>query len=181
MTNWGAHHLDIAQWGLGMDENGPVSAVGTARYNAEKQFEVPEWCEVTYKYADGTTLICGQSQRGGTTFEGADGTIFVSRDKLESKPASIIDEPLGDSDVHLYVSQNHHDNWLDCIRSRKLPICDVAIGHRSATVCHLGNIAIRSGKTVHWDPASEQVVGDDDVAKMTSRPYRAPWSLPVTS
>jgi predicted dehydrogenase len=181
MTNWGAHHLDIAQWGLGMDESGPVSVVGTAKYDAQKRFEVPEWCEVTYEYANGTKLICGQSQRGGTTFEGKDGTIFVTRDALEAKPGELATEPLTDSDVHLYESKDHHSNWLDCIRSRKLPICDVAIGHRSATVCHLGNIAIRSQKTVHWDPAKEQMVGDAELQKMTSRSYRAPWSLSVPS
>jgi hypothetical protein len=84
-------------------------------------------------------------------------------------------------DVHLYESKDHHGNWLDCIHSRKLPICDLAIGHRSASVCHLGNIAIRSQKTIHWDPVKERITGDDELAKMTSRPYRAPWSLPLTS
>lgn len=181
MTNWGAHHLDIAQWGLGMDESGPVSIEGKAKFNAQKLFEVPEWCEVNYEYANGIKLICGQSQKGGTTFEGTDGTIHVSRDVLEVKPEKLGDEPLTASDVHLYESKDHHGNWLDCIHSRKLPICDVAIGHRSASVCHLGNIAIRSGKKIKWDPVKEQIVGDDEVAKMTSRHYRAPWSLPVTS
>jgi predicted dehydrogenase len=181
MTNWGAHHLDIAQWGLGMDESGPVHIEGKAKFNAQKLFEVPEWCEVKYEYANGIKIICGQSEKGGTTFEGADGTIHVSRDVLTSTPGSIIEEPLGDKDVHLYESKDHHGNWLDCIKSRKLPICDLAIGHRSASVCHLGNIAIRSGKKLHWDPVKEQIVGDEEVAKMTSRQYRAPWSLPVTS
>jgi hypothetical protein len=96
-------------------------------------------------------------------------------------PDSTAAEPLTSSDVHLYESADHYGNWLDCIRSRKLPICDVAIGHRSATVCHLGNIAIRSQKKVNWDPVKEQVIGDDDLAHMTSRPYRAPWTLPTVS
>jgi predicted dehydrogenase len=181
ITNWGAHHLDIAQWGLGMDESGPISAEGKARYNAEKQYEVPEWCEVHYEYANGTKIICGQDQPDGTTFEGADGTIHVNRSKLEVTPSELLDKPLTASDVHLYESQDHYGNWLDCIRSRKLPICDVVIGHRSATACHLGNIAIRSQKTVHWDPQKEQVIGDAELQKMVSRPYRAPWSLPSNS
>jgi len=181
MTNWGAHHLDIAQWGLGMDKSGPVLIEGKAKYNAEKLFEVPEWCEVKYEYANGIKMICGQSEKGGTTFEGADGTIHVSRDVLDVKPEKLGEEPLGGSDVHLYESKDHHGNWLDCIHSRKLPICDVAIGHRSASVCHLGNIAIRSQKTIHWDPVKERIVGDHELAKMTSRPYRAPWSLPLIS
>jgi predicted dehydrogenase len=181
MTNWGAHHLDIAQWGLGMDESGPISAVAKAKYNKGAQYEVPDWCEVTYEYDNGVTAICGQGQPGGTIFEGGDGKIHVTREKLVVTPESLAAEPLGSSDVHLYASDDHYVNFLDCIHSRKLPICDVAIGHRSATVCHLGNIAIRSEKKVHWDPAKEQVVGDDDLARMTSRPYRAPWALPVVS
>ena len=181
MTNWGAHHLDIAQWGLGMDESGPVSAETTAptRYNKDGWFEVPERCEVTYKYANGVTVICGQGQKGGTTFEGENGTIHVNRGKLESTPADLIKEPLKESDVHLYVSKNHHQNWLACIKSRKRPICDVEIGHRSATVCHLGNIAIRSKKKVTWDPAKEEIAGDAELARRVHYEYRAPWQLPV--
>ena len=180
MTNWGAHHLDIAQWGLGMDESGPVLITGKAKYNAQKLFEVPEWCEVNYEYANGIKMICGQDEKGGTTFEGTDGTIHVSRNVLTSTPANIVEEPAADSDVHLYASNDHHGNWIDCIHSRKLPICDVAIGHRSATVCHLGNIAIRSQKAVHWDPQKEEMVDDAELQAMTRRPYRAPWSLPLS-
>jgi predicted dehydrogenase len=181
MTNWGAHHLDITQWALGMDDSGPVMAVGKARYNKDHWYEVPEWSEVNYKYANGTTVICGHDQRGGATFEGDDGTIYVNRGKLESTPGDIIQEPLADSDVHLYESRDHHANWLDCIHSRKLPICDVAIGHRSASMCHLGNIAIRTQQEVRWDPAAERIVGNDEAAHMVSRPYRAPWTLPATT
>lgn len=177
MTNWGAHHLDIAQWGLGMDASGPVSIEGKARYPKDKLYEVPEWCEIIYKYANGVKMICGQSQKGGTTFIGDKGSIHVTRKDISSSPKDLIDEPLTDSDVHLYVSKNHHKNWLDCIKSRKLPICDVEIGHRSATVCHLGNIAVRTGRKLTWDPAKEEIVGDADAASMLSRPYRTPWKL----
>jgi predicted dehydrogenase len=182
MTNWGAHHLDIAQWGLGMDESGPVSieAKGT-RYNADKWFEIPEWCEVTYKYAAGTTMICGQGQRGGTTFEGEKGKIHVTRKGMTTTPPELAEETIGPHDVHLYESTDHHGNFLDCIKTRKLPICDVAIGHRSATVCHLGNLAVRTGRRLTWDPAKEEIVGDKEVAAMVSRPYRSPWSLPGAS
>jgi hypothetical protein len=79
--------------------------------------------------------------------------------------------------VKLYVSSNHHQNWLECVKTRKLPICDVEIGHRSATVCHLGNIAIRTGRKIAWDPAKETIVGDPEAAAMLSKPYRSPWKL----
>ena len=89
-----------------------------------------------------------------------------------------MDEPLGQDEVRLPVSKNHHLNWFESIKSRKLPICDVAIGHRSATVCHLGNIAARLGRKIKWDPAKEEIAGDTDAAKRLSYTYRAPWSLP---
>src|SRR4051794_41057007 len=110
MTNWGAHHLDIAQWGLGMDESGPVLIEGKAKFNAQKLFEVPEWCEVKYEYANGIKMICGQSEKGGTTFEGTNGSLHVSRDLLEVKPDGLADKSLADSDVHLYESKDHHGN-----------------------------------------------------------------------
>lgn len=178
LTNWGAHHLDITQWGLGMDESGPVSISGTAEYHKDKWYEVPQKCEIIYTYSNGVVVTCGQAQKMGATFEGEKGWIHVNRGKLEASDPEILKTVLGDDATKLYVSKSHHGNWLECIRSRKLPICDVAIGHRSATVCHLGNIAIRSGKKVTWDPANETVVGDGETAAMASRPYRAPWKLP---
>jgi predicted dehydrogenase len=178
LTNWGAHHLDIAQWGLGTDDSGPVSIEGKARYHKDGHYEVPEWCEIIYKYAGGVTLICGQGEKGGTTFEGEKGTIHVNRGVLTSNPPEILKETLGDGDVRLYVSKNHHSNWLECIKTRKLPICDVEIGHRSATVCHLGNIAVRTGKKLTWDPVKEEISGDSEAAKLVNKPYREPWKLP---
>jgi len=179
MTNWGAHHLDIAQWGLGMDESGPVAVEAKARYHKELWYDVPDWCEVVYEYANGVKLICGQDQRGGTTFEGEKGTIHVDRKRLESNPPGLAQEALTQDDVHLYASDDHHANWLECIKTRKLPICDVAIGHRSATVCHLGNIAIRTGRPIAWDPVQETILNDDAAREMLSRPYRSPWKLPL--
>lgn len=179
MTNWGAHHLDIAQWGLGMDESGPVSIEGKARYNKDGMFEVPEWFELIYQYANGVKVLCGQSYSGGTTFEGEKGSIHVDRGKLTSTPADLVKQPLQETDVRLNSgSSSHHTNWLDCIRTRKLPVCDVEIGHRSATVCHLGNIAIRTGRKISWDPTKEEIVGDPEASAMLHRPYRKPWSLP---
>ncbi len=177
LTNFGAHHLDIAQWALGMDGSGPVAIEGKARYHDKGWYEVPEWCEIVYKYANGTTVLCGQGYRGGVTLEGENGTIFVDRGKIESTPAELVKTPLTESDVHLYVSGNHHANWLECIKTRNSPICDVEIGHRSATVCHLGNIAARIGRPITWDPVKEEITGDSEASRMLSRPYREPWKL----
>ena len=177
MTNWGAHYNDIAQWGLGMDNSGPVEVEGEAKFHPKGWYEVPMYFKCTYKYADGTKMITAMKQDIGTRFIGTKGEIFVNRRRLTSKPDGLHKVPLKAGDVHLYDSKNHHQNWLDCIKSRKLPVCDVEIGHRSATVCHLGNVAIRSQSKVRWDPAKEQVIGNPAAARMIDKPYRAPWRL----
>ena len=182
MTNWGAHHLDIAQWGLGTDQSGPVEITpGEVVYNAEKLFETPQKFDVQFKYADGTLLLCSSGtgkDKGGTRFEGEKGMIFVSRGALESEPKEVLQAPLDEHSVRLYASSDHHQNWIECIKSRKDPICNIEIGHRSASLCHLGNIAVRTGRKVMWDPATEKIIGDAESAKWTRRPYRVPWELP---
>jgi predicted dehydrogenase len=177
-TNFGAHHLDIAQWGLGMDESGPVEIQARAEFDPQKRYETPSWTDIVYTYANGVKVICGQSHRSGTTFEGQDGVIYCDRGKLESTVKGVLEEPLKDDEVHLPRSKNHHKNWFACIQSRQLPICDVAIGHRSATVCHLGNLAVRLGRKLKWDPAKEEIIGDAEATKLLSYEYRAPWVLP---
>ncbi|MDG3005338.1 Gfo/Idh/MocA family protein [Paludisphaera mucosa] len=183
MTNFGAHHLDIAQRALGRDESGPAAIEATATFNKDGWFEVAETSRIVYTYDDGVRLVCLQGEGSGHSvqFEGETGSIGVSRGSIASTPKELIHEPLGEKDVHLQVSKNHHQNWLDCIRSRERPICDLAVGHRSATVCHLGNIAIRTGRKIAWDPKAETIVGDPEAAAMLSRPYRAPWRLPEAS
>lgn len=180
MTNWGAHHLDIAQWGLGMDASGPVEISATARFDPDKRFETPNYFAITYQYANGVTVFCeSPARRTGTTFIGDQGTIHVNRGVLETTPEDIADRPVKEGDLKLYVSRQHHQNWLECIKTRKPPICSAEVGHRSATVCHLGNIAVRTGKTVKWDPVNEVVVGDAELAQWAGKPYREPWKLPI--
>lgn len=178
-TNFGAHHLDIAQWGLGMDESGPTEIDGQATFHKDGWFETPETARVTYTYANGVKMLCSLGGKSGypqgTTFEGEKGSIIVTRGSIKADPAEIL--KFSGGDVKLYVSDNHHRNWLECIKTRKLPIADVAIGHRSATVCHLGNISIRLGRKVKWDPTSESFINDAEAQKLTTKEYRAPWKL----
>lgn len=176
-TNWGAHNLDIAQWGMGTDDSGPVEVHGQAKYDEMGWYEVPKFSHVTYRYANGVVVECGMDMPSGTTFEGTEGTIHVKRGRLEAKPAHLLDKALSESDVHLETSPSHSGNWLECIKTRKRPICDVEIGHRSATVCHLGNIALRTGRTIRWDPAKEEILGDAAASALLERPYRGSWKL----
>jgi predicted dehydrogenase len=180
MTNWGAHHLDIAQWGLGTDDTGPVRVEGTGTFHPQHWHEVSETCRVTHTYADGTKVIVGQGQKdipGGTTFIGSEGKVFVNRGKLKVEPEEIAEQPLGSDAVHLYESKDHKTNFLDCIRSREKPICDVEIGHRSATVCHLGNMVIDLGRPLAWNPQKEEFEGDSEANELRLKTYRSPWAL----
>ena len=175
ITNFGAHHLDIAHWGMGVDDSGPLSVEGTATF--DKRLDVPATYDLTYTYPKGVKVRLGQKYAGGATFYGEKGKIYVTRGKLTSEPGEIIKEPIGDKDVRLYASKNHHQDWLDCIKTGKLPICDVEIGHRSATACHLGNLCVLLKRKLQWDAAKEQIVGDAEANQRLTRAYRAPWVL----
>lgn len=168
MTDWGAHHFDIAQWGLGMDDSGPVEIIPPENPNAKTG--------VRFLYANGVEMI-HDSSKGGARFIGTEGTIFVDRGKLEIEPESIGQEPLGDRAVRLYASNNHLQDWLNCVRSRKLPICDVEIGCRSVTVCHLGNLAYWNRRRLKWDTKKEKFIGDKEANTWLDPEKRAPWKV----
>jgi predicted dehydrogenase len=179
MTDWGAHHFDIAQWGLGMDHSGPVEIVPPADPKDLKAGR-----GVKYLYANGVEVIHGGP--GGVTFVGEKGEIFVTRGKLTSKPDGIVKEPIGKNEIHLHPSGSHWQNWLDCIASRKKTICPIEVGARSVAVCHLGNIAYLhaaelDGKSLKWDPQKWRFVGNDAANKWQNYPYprRKGYELPT--
>jgi hypothetical protein len=113
----------------------------------------------------------------GCTFEGTEGVIYVDRGKIESMPKDILEKPLGDKDVTLYTATDHRKNWLECVVGKKATICPAEVGHRSASVCHLGNIGYQLRRALKWDPEKEQFVGDDEANKLVARPMREPWTL----
>lgn len=167
MTDWGAHHFDIAQWGLGMDHSGPVEIIPPEDPKATKG--------VRYLYANGVEMVHGTS--GGVLFIGSEGKILVNRGKFEATPAKLGEEPLGEKDVRLYKSHNHCSDFLACMKTRQQPICDVEIGCRSATVCHLGNLAYWNHRRLKWDPEKERFIGDDAANGWLDRPKRGKWQV----
>ena len=182
ITNFGAHHIDIAHWGMGMDDSGPLSVEGKGEFHPQGWIDVSTACRLTYQYPNDVTMILGQQQPDiaqGTRFIGTEGEIFVNRGVLKSKPDGIVidaQKPGGaDGLVDLIASTDHHQNFLDCVASRELPICDVAIGHRTATACHLANLALRTGRKLRWDAAAQQIIDDPEAAAMQKRQPRAPW------
>ena len=165
VTDWGAHHFDIAQWALGMDESGPVEVIPPPDPKATHGARI--------LYADGTPVI--HVNGNGVTFTGTEGKIHVNRGKFESTPESLVETPLDQHKIRLYESNDHIGDWLSCIRTRKRPICDVEVGARTVSVCHLVNIAYWTRQHLKWDPRKELFTQGDNAWK--TRTYRDPWSL----
>jgi len=170
-TNWGAHGLDMVQWALGTDDTGPVEVIPEGnKHNSP----------VTLKYAGGVVVkLCDpKAPIGGGIFIGEKGKLSMNRGKWHTEPKELATQPPKDPKVKLYWSDNHLQNWIDCIKSRKRCVADVEIGHRSATVCHLIGIARRLGRKLRWDPARELFVGDTEANALIDRPKRKPYDLP---
>jgi hypothetical protein len=110
-------------------------------------------------------------------FEGTKGEVLTDRGFLQTKPANLKDLQIGPNEIHLYESKNHYVDWLDAIRKRSKPVCDIETGCRSVTVCHLGNIAYKLGRSLKWDPEHERIIGDPEASRLLSRPLRSPWHL----
>ncbi len=169
LTDLGAHMFDIAQWALDMDHSGPVEI---APPNG-KHYE-----HLTYRYANGLTMTEQSISQGfGVLFLGTEGRIEVNRQGLFCVPTSLETLRFKPRDLRLYHSNDHSMNWLNCIRSRRQPICPAETGHRSATVCHLGNIAYRLHRPLTWDPATEQFQNDPQANRLLANPMRSPWTL----
>jgi hypothetical protein len=114
---------------------------------------------------------------GGVTFYGTDGWVRVNRGWIDANPKSLLDAQIGPNEIHLYESDNHYRNFIDCVISRKEPIAPIETAHRSITIAHLGNISLRLGRDVKWDPEKERFINDDQANGMLSRPMRGPWKI----
>lgn len=192
LTDWGAHHNDIARWGIGQDGPIAVEAKALSEPIAGGYTAIADYA-VTYTWANGVTSTClstradmwtGAHVKGsapdalhnGVTFKGTDGWIFVTRGSIKASKEELLKEPLPSSAVRLYESNNHMANFFDCIRTRKSTAASAEIGHRSVSVCHLGNISLRlGGRKLQWDPAKQQFENDAEANKMLSREPRKPW------
>jgi predicted dehydrogenase len=168
MTDMGAHHFDIAQWGLDMDTSGPVEV--------RPALDGDRTVGVRYVYANGVEMTHGGPS--GTTFIGTKGMIQVDRDKLVSIPEGILKEPLGDNDLHLPKFSDHHANWLECVKSRQRCICDVEVGARSVTVCHLGNLVYWNNRALKWDPKNWNFGNDREANGWMDYQRREGYALP---
>jgi predicted dehydrogenase len=192
MTDWGAHHNDIALWGIGLP--GPVAVEGKplvtmipGGYTAFSEYQVE------YTFANGLMLNIRSTaaedpfgtvqdpdgQRDGIRFEGEKGWIWTNRSSFFASDKALIDTPLPENAVRLYASNDHMANFFDCVRSRKRPVADVEIGHRSACISHLGAIALRTGLKLEWDPLKEKFHGENARVANTyaAREMRKPYDF----
>jgi predicted dehydrogenase len=168
-ADMGAHHYDIAQWALDMDQSGPVEIIPPEDPNAQTG--------VKFIYANGVEMTHGGPS--GCVFTGTLGTLYIGRGVLKSDPPSLIQEPLGEKEVHLFKSPGHHRNWIDCIRSRENTVADVEVGARTVAITQLGNRAYWEQKRLKWDPEAWKFVGDDKANKeWLDRERREGWKLP---
>jgi predicted dehydrogenase len=164
MTDWGAHMFDIAQWALDMDASGPVMVTPP---DSDHEF-------LTYQYTNGITMTHEPVGNQGVTFIGTEGTIRVERRKLETTPANLKDLVIGPNEKHVYLSENHYKDFLQAMRKRTKPVADVEIGHRTATVCNIGNVAYQLKRPLVWNPRQEEF-HDDEANRLRSRKMRSEW------
>lgn len=186
MTDWGAHHMDIAHWAMGIDRGGPLSVEGKMSDHERKRinevqrtnaFNTAAEFTVDLIYPDDVLVqvVLGDE---GVLFEGDAGRLYVNRRRITGKPVEeLAEHPLPADAVKLYESHDHMGNFFDCIKTRKQPISDVESQHRSVSACHLANISLRLGRKLAWDAAQEEFIGDSEANRMLSRPQRAPYGF----
>lgn len=183
MTDRGAHVIDLAQLGLGTDDTGPVEFEAKGVRNRDALYDVFWDYTFTNTYANGVRMVGRAEGPRGLKFIGDRGSLVIHLHggQLEAQPASLLKEKIAQNEIHLGRSPGHHRNFLDSVRSRQQPVAHAEIGHRTASLCHLTNIAMLLGRKLKWDPVKEQFPGDDEANKLLAPVMRSPWSLAATS
>jgi predicted dehydrogenase len=183
LTDWAGHHCDIAQWGMGTELTSPVEIEGVGEFPKAKDglFDTAKSYRFVCSYKEGFTLIVAdrhQQPKGmGVHFEGTDGWIWVDREGFDASPKSVLTSTIGPDEIHLYKSDDHHQNFLDCVRSRAETITPARVAHRSIMIGHLGLIAMKLRRKVRWNPEAERFLDDPEADRLLSRPMRSPWHL----
>lgn len=169
MTDWGGHMFDIVQWSLDMDHAGPVEIIPP---NGK------EYPLLTYKYENGITVTHETvGKKHSIDYTGTEGTLEVQRRKLVTTPASLADKKIGPNEKQVYHSNNHYKDFFQAMRNRSKPIADVETGHRSATVCNLGNIAYELNRPLKWDYKNEEFKNDSEANSLRGRKMKKEWKV----
>ncbi|MCH2182745.1 MAG: Gfo/Idh/MocA family oxidoreductase [Mariniblastus sp.] len=191
MTDRGAHIIDIAQLALGMDHSGPVEYAARGVQIEGSPYDAFWDYEFTNTYANGVKMIGSTQGPRGLRFEGTDGWLFVaihggamtaSRPELlpenvrQGKPVQV-DQMIPDFETQLGRSPGHHRNFIESVKTRQAPMATAEIGHRTATICHLNNIAMRVGRPIRWDPETEALINDNEAARWLVPEMRSRWAV----
>ncbi|MCX6900516.1 MAG: Gfo/Idh/MocA family oxidoreductase [Verrucomicrobia bacterium] len=180
ITDWGAHHIDIAQWGLGTEETGPVEVEGTGKFPTEGLWDTPISYRFECRFASGQTMTVASEDvfKNGVRFFGDKGWVHVDRSRVDAEPKSLLRLQFDNGMTrNLADRQGHRHNFLNCVKSRGTPISNIEVAQRSITVGHLGNIAMLLGRKIRWNPETESVINDTSAQQMLSRTMRSPWML----
>ena len=171
VTDWGAHMFDIVQWALDMDNSGPIEVI--APDGKEHPF-------LTYRYSNGIKMTHEKFDwNNAIHFIGTEGELKVGRKKLETTPAALKDKIIGETEKHVYNSKDHYKDFLNAMRKRSKPICDVETGHRTASVCNIGNIAYQLKRRLQWNPSKEQFKNDPEANALLGRPMLNEWGIEI--
>jgi len=179
MMDWIGHHADIAQWGLNRDTSGPISFEGYAPFEPDGIYDSPKTYRYTCRYADGIELVVADSSqiKSGTTWYGENGAwVYVDRGHFDASSPTIRDSKIEAGELRLR-SPGHQRNFIDCVKTRDTTLAPAEIAHRSASIGHLGQIAMLTGRKIAWNPDKEQIVGDPAAATLLGRAPRGPWAL----
>jgi predicted dehydrogenase len=180
ICDWGTHLFDTAQWANDTELSGPVEVEGTGTHWSGGLYDTVKDYDLTYRYANGVVMTCRPGEPS-IKFIGTEGWVGNNgwRGKVEASSPKILESKIGMEETRLYTNPaGEHDDFLNCVKTRKDPYFPVEIGHRVSTVCHLGNLAIRLGKKLKWDPVKEDFAGDAEANKWLDRERRGPWQLP---
>ncbi len=177
ITGWGSHMFDIAQWGHGSDDAGPVEIEASAEFPRRGLFDVHTTFRADGRYRDGVRLVAQSGSPAGVRFEGDDGWLDVGRSHLKAEPDAILRDGLGSNDLRLERSNNHMLNFLKCVHTKQDPICPVEIGHRSNSICIITHIAMKLGRKLRWEPFAERFVDNEQANAMLDYDHREPWSI----
>ncbi|HVU94793.1 MAG TPA: Gfo/Idh/MocA family oxidoreductase [Puia sp.] len=200
ITGWGAHHIDTAHWGMGMELSGPVEIWGHANFptddpNYKGLWDVHGIFRTEALYANGVRMIVSNELPNGVKFIGTEGWLWATRGNyrvtdtdpvadsagvkpIDASDPKILQSVIGPNEVHLYESSEQHANWLDCIKARKVPAATVEVGHRSCSACLLHHIAMKLKRKIYWDPVRERFTNNDkEATAMLSRPRRKKYDF----
>jgi predicted dehydrogenase len=181
IMDWVGHHVDIAHWGLGFDETGPLEVEGVGEYPPrDAPWNTATRYKVTARYRDGIEMVIAggyKEIRGGTRWIGDGGWVWVDRRAVETSPANLLTSEIASDELHLPVSPGHYQEFIDCVKRRGTTLTPAWLALRSATPGWLGQIAMLTGTRIRWDPENERILDNPAAEKLLSRNMRAPWRL----